>query len=63
MHPTCTLNTYNNNYFNLLTKNLNPNNDVSNGVTRNESIITEPIIQSGQSTVSPASITLFFTLL
>lgn len=63
MHPTCTLNRYNKNYFNSLTKNLNPNNDVPNGVTRNEFIITEPIIQSGQSTVYPTSITLFFTLL
>ncbi|KAF0773900.1 Uncharacterized protein FWK35_00000157 [Aphis craccivora] len=50
MYPTCTLNTYNKNHFNSLTKNLNPNDDVSNGVTRNASIITEPIIQSGQST-------------
>lgn len=63
IHPTCTLNTYNKNYLNSLTKNLNPNNDISNGVTRSESIITKPIIQSGQPTVCPTSITLFFTLL
>jgi len=64
MHPTCTLNIYNNNYSNSLMIDSNPIHDVSKCLTRNQSF-TEHIIPSSQSTVCLAFIipaTLYFTV-
>lgn len=64
MHPTCTLNIYNNNYSNSLMTDSNSIHDVSKCLTRNQSF-TEHIIPSSQSTVCLAFIipTLYFTVL
>ncbi|XP_003242402.1 uncharacterized protein LOC100570320 isoform X1 [Acyrthosiphon pisum] len=50
MHPTCTLNIYNNNYSNSLMTDSNTIHDVSKCLTRNQSF-TEHIIPSSQSTL------------
>ncbi|XP_060875931.1 uncharacterized protein LOC132949182 [Metopolophium dirhodum] len=50
MHPTCTLNMYNNNYSNSLMTDSNPIHDVSKCLTRNQSF-TEQIIPSSRSTL------------
>ncbi|CAI6362692.1 unnamed protein product [Macrosiphum euphorbiae] len=50
MHPTCTLNIYNNYYPNSLMTDSNPIHDVSKCLTRNQSF-TEHIIPSSQSSL------------